>query len=245
LIQMNCQNRARCVFRIVTDVGEGYLFFSEGRVAHAHFRSAVGIRAVAEMLELGTGTFEPCVEEWPSEPDLGLPPDVLLLRAAQELDESKRTSDGSASTSYPVDASTSVTRLPVDSELPSQVSPAARRPTLPAELGLSAFPRSIANLESERVGLGLLTARVTRDGHVVGGSGPPGSAGQRLADAILTTHRHAARAGEALGLGDCRVLYVTGAKQGLLAYEGGAGGISGCLGTAEELARLARDAEPP
>src|SRR5688572_3956235 len=90
LIQMNCQKRTRCVFRIISGEESGYLFFDEGQVLHAEFGKHAGMSAVVEMLSLETGTFEPSERAWPAQPGLKMPADVLLLNAAKLLDEARQ-----------------------------------------------------------------------------------------------------------------------------------------------------------
>jgi hypothetical protein len=91
LIQMNCTSRGRTACRVSSRGLSGQLFFEEGRIVHASFGNAVGIEAVAHMLALGTGSFEACALQWPSEASVDLPGDVLLLYAAQMLDELRRS----------------------------------------------------------------------------------------------------------------------------------------------------------
>lgn len=91
LIQMNGMSRGRAACRVLSWDREGHLFFEDGRVAHASFGDVRGVDAVAHMLALGTGTFEPCALAWPTSPNLNLPADVLLLHAAQRLDDLRRT----------------------------------------------------------------------------------------------------------------------------------------------------------
>jgi uncharacterized protein DUF4388 len=90
LIQMNCTSRGRSSCRVSSRGLSGQLFFEDGRIVHACFGEAVGIEAVAHMLALGTGTFEACALPWPHEASVDLPGDVLLLYAAQMLDELRR-----------------------------------------------------------------------------------------------------------------------------------------------------------
>jgi hypothetical protein len=91
LIQMNCTSRGRSACRVSSRGLSGELFFEDGRIVHASFGKAIGIEAVAHMLALGTGTFEACALPWPREASVDLPGDVLLLHAAQLLDELRRS----------------------------------------------------------------------------------------------------------------------------------------------------------
>ena len=128
LIQMHCTSRGRSACRVSSRGLSGQLFFEDGRIVHAAFGQAIGIEAVAHMLALGTGTFEACALPWPEAASVDLPGDVLLLHAAQLLDELRRSGF----------------RLP-SAPPPSAAQPASGRPpaqpSTPPERGGTRGPR--------------------------------------------------------------------------------------------------------
>src|SRR5262245_17027627 len=66
LIQINCLNRVRGVFRVCSGLEQGYLYFDSGQLVHADFGNAVGLDAVVMMLGLRGGSVEPCERAWPA-----------------------------------------------------------------------------------------------------------------------------------------------------------------------------------
>src|SRR6187399_2098971 len=91
LIQINCLNRVRGVFRVSSGPEQGHLFFSGGMLVHADFgEDAVGLDAVVKMLGLRGGSITPCVRTWPQIASIDMGADALLLNAAQRIDEGER-----------------------------------------------------------------------------------------------------------------------------------------------------------
>jgi hypothetical protein len=87
LVQMECLSRSRRAIRVTTLGNIGYLFFAEGQVVHASTLELDGEAAAREILLWSQGTFEPCERPWPPKPTIAKSWQVLLLEAAQTVDE--------------------------------------------------------------------------------------------------------------------------------------------------------------
>lgn len=242
LIQMSCQNRVRCVFRIVSGDEVGYLFFDDGKVLHAELGARTGMEAMITMLGLDTGTFEPSEREWPAQPSLEMPPDVLLLNAAKHLDEASEQKRREAQPSSRVVKLPSVAAPPRASKgaPPREASPASSEGEPEPQRAASARPKSggaeglasSSNSELPMVHLG-------KDGELVAAKG---QADETLVEATAFAHRLASLAGEALGLGPCRATYLTGPTRAFLAFEAREDAIVGAAGSIDQLAYLAKRA---
>jgi hypothetical protein len=245
LIQMNCQKRSRCVFRIISGEQSGLLFFDDGLVLHATFGNASGIDAVTTMLGLDTGTFEPSDHPWPALPTLKLPADILLLNAAKLLDEAKsaaenRSTPDSQVVKLPSVAPSSRSMAPRSSNLPM---PHAQRraSTSPSRLPPSQSANDSApdSLSPPSGNAGLPMVHLSKTGELIASKG---DAPESLVEATAFTHRLACLAGEALGLGPCRAVYMTNARKGLIVFQARADAVVGAAGAIEPLAYLVKKA---
>lgn len=238
LIQMNCQKRARCVFRIISGERSGYLFFDDGLVLHASFGAQEGLEAVTTMLGLDTGTFEPSEHEWPAEPGLRLPADVLLLNAAKRLDE-QRSSDARMPDSQVVKLPSVTPGTLRNTQRTSPPTSSTQRrgstsPKMPAPAN-DAAPDSL----SPPSGVGLPMVHLSKGGELIASKG---DAPESLVEATAFAHRLACLAGEALGLGPCRAVYMTSQQRGLIVFQARADAVVGATGGLEQLGYLVKKA---
>jgi uncharacterized protein DUF4388 len=244
LIQMNCQKRSRCAFRIISGEQSGYLFFDDGLVLHATFGAEVGMSAVTTMLGLDTGTFEPSQEEWPATPSLKVPADVLLLNAAKLLDEARNSADRRSTPDSQVVKLPSVTpttrSIAPRSSQPAQSTP-RRASTSPSRLppSLSANDSAPDSLSPPSSAGGLPMVHLSKSGDLIASKG---DAPESLVEATAFTHRLACLAGEALGLGPCRAVYMTNAHRGLIVFQARADAVVGATGGLEQLGYLVKKA---
>ena len=89
-VQMECLAGARRAIRVTSGNRIGYLFFSEGTLSHALTPDASGEAAALQILKWRDGSLDQCALH-PDEPArVRRPWQELLLRAAQEQDESNR-----------------------------------------------------------------------------------------------------------------------------------------------------------
>jgi hypothetical protein len=253
LIQINCINRVRGAFRVVSDGATGELFFDAGLLVHAVSGDQVGLDAVVKMLGWMGGSIEPCASAWPSESSIGMGADALLLHAAQRLDERAHAALGRE------DATTKVVRR--------VAWPAAGRGTqntvaavdgaavegaaveIVALGGAAVEPSSDAARAaaeparaSEHSGLALKSA-LSFDGlsrlEVVS-LAPDGNiqrlkagASPELADTAFFCQQLGSLIGEGLGLGGCRALACESAETGIVVFKGRA--IVGARGARRDL----------
>jgi hypothetical protein len=210
LIQINCLNRVRGVFRVCSGRELGHLFFAAGQLVHADFGAAVGLDAVVMMLGLRGGSIEPCERPWPATSTIDMGADALLLSAAQRLDESaERRSDPGR------EVTTKVVRI-------SQDLLAESRPTEPASAGeplgagrTSELP-SLSLPPSERLQR-LAVARVGLDGSI---QKLTSGAATELADTAFYCQKVAGLIGEALALGACQALALESDEEGIVVFRG-------------------------
>lgn len=146
LVQLECLARTTQVVRVVSGDEVGYLYFQSGDIVHAMSSDAVGEPAALEILGWDRGSFEPCNAGWPSAATISRPWQALLLVAATQRDESRRstvvdfprertssamnakTSAGSSSSPPPkVTLSRGVTPQPVQSQQAQSGSHASLR----------------------------------------------------------------------------------------------------------------------
>jgi hypothetical protein len=207
LIQINCMNRVRGVFRLTSGERVGYLFFSDGRLFHAELGAAVGLDAVVQMLALRGGSIEPCAAPWPAQSSIDMGADALLLHAAQRLDERQlevtQSRDG---------ATTKVVRRVVeparDGATTERFESAFPPPSNPAPQALGAPSREelaglqVAQLDEAGV-IQLLKGGATSD----------------LADTAFFARSIATHVGEALGLGPCRALALEGPRESVVVFK--------------------------
>ncbi|HMJ16693.1 MAG TPA: DUF4388 domain-containing protein [Polyangiaceae bacterium] len=90
LIQMECLAQSSSVFRVTSDNKVGYLYFRGGQLVHAWTGEHTGEAAVLEILKWHNGTFDPCSVQFPEAPSIRTSWQHLLLRSAQNRDESGR-----------------------------------------------------------------------------------------------------------------------------------------------------------
>jgi hypothetical protein len=223
LIQINCLNRVRGVFRVSSGLEQGHLFFSGGQLVHADFGDeAVGLDAVVQMLGLRGGSITPCVRSWPEVASIDMGADALLLSAAQRIDEGDRGISGRS------DVTTKVVRRARPADAGPQADLAA--PELadepfelepePFEAAAPAHERAAAGLPAsepaERL-VRLAVAQLALDGSIQ--KLTPG-ANPELADTAFFCQRVAALIGEELGLGECRALSFEADVEGIVVFQG-------------------------
>jgi Domain of unknown function (DUF4388) len=220
LIQINCCNRVRGVFRVRSGSQEGHLFFAAGQLVHADFGAAVGLDAVMMMLSLRGGSVEPCERKWPATSTIDMGADALLLTAAQRLDERKeRRSD-------PVrEVTTKVVRISQDFFHGSRPSEPA---CPPGESRTSDVP-SLSLPPSEGL-LRLAVARVGLDGSI---QKLMSGAAADLADTAFYCQQVADLIGEAIALGPCQGLALESDEEGIVVFRGRS--IVGVRGSLEDL----------
>jgi hypothetical protein len=227
LIQINCLNRVRGVFRVCSGLEEGHLFFSGGQLVHADFGDeAVGLDAVVQMLGLRGGSITPCVRSWPEVASIDMGADALLLNAAQRIDEGDRGSSGRA------EVTTKVVRRALPSELerrqevveledeiehdPFDLSPEPERLAAPASERQREPGAVPASEPAERL-VRLAVAQLAIDGSIqklTSGANP------ELADTAFFCQRVAGLIGEELGLGECRALSFEAEAEGIVVFQG-------------------------
>lgn len=240
LIQMNCQKRTRCAFRIISGERSGSLFFDDGLVLHATFGEQEGLEAVTTMLGLDTGTFEPSEQEWPVAPGLRLPADVLLLNAAKRLDEQRSNEARTTPDSQVVKLPSVAPGTLRNTQRSSQPAPSTQRrgssspSKMPAPAN-DAAPDSLTPPSS----VGLPMVHLSKTGELIASKG---DAPESLVEATAFTHRLACLAGEALGLGPCRAVYMTSAQRGLVVFQARADAVVGATGGLEQLGYLVKKA---
>jgi uncharacterized protein DUF4388 len=244
LIQMNCQKRSRCVFRIISGEQSGYLFFDDGLVLHATFGAETGMDAVTSMLGLDTGTFEPSDLEWPATGSLKLPADVLLLTAAKRLDEARSAAERQST------PDSAVVKLPSMAPSTLRNGPRSNHPTPQMQRRASAAPSKLPpsvsandsapdSLSPPSSGVSLPMVHLSKTGDLIASKG---EASESLVEATAFTHRLACLAGEALGLGPCRAIYMTNVQRGLIVFQARADAVVGATGSLEQLGYLVKKA---
>lgn len=217
LIQINCLNRVRGVFRVCSGVEEGHLFFAEGQLVHAEFEGAVGLDAVVMMLGLRGGSIEPCARPWPALSTIDMGADALLLSAAQRLDESgERRSDPGRELTTKVVRRAQLSASDEQDVLASAASD-------PSELASLSAPPS-AGLQR------LALAQVSLEGTI---QKLRGGASAELADTAFYSQQVAGLIGEALGLGVCQALAFEGRDESIVIFRGRS--ITGVRGSNADL----------
>jgi hypothetical protein len=223
LIQINCLNRVRGVFRVCSGMEEGHLFFAAGQLVHADFGDAVGLDAVVVMLGLRGGSIEPCERKWPATSTIDMGADALLLSAAQRLDESneQRAHPGRELTTKVVRISQDLLQGSRPSEWPEPSDARAERRSSEVS-GLSLPP-------SEGL-LRLAVARVGFDGSI---QKLTSGASADLADTTFYCQKVAGLIGEALALGPCQALALESEVEGIVIFRGRS--LVGVRGTMADL----------
>lgn len=89
-VQMECLAGARRAIRVTSGNKIGYLFFSEGTLSHALTPDASGEAAALQILKWRDGSLDQCALHPDEAARVRRPWQELLLRAAQEQDESNR-----------------------------------------------------------------------------------------------------------------------------------------------------------
>jgi hypothetical protein len=208
LIQINCLNRIRGAFRVSSGVHRGHLFFEQGQLIHADFGAVTGLDAVVQMLGWRGGSIEPCVQPWPKQSTIDMGADVLLLRAAQRLDEAARADTGPEATTKVV------RRAPWPAELLPTPALAENEERIASE---GAERPSLASaLAGERISH-LQVARVTLDGTI---QQLKAGASTELADTAFFCQRMASMIGETLELGECRAVSLEGPRESIVVFRG-------------------------
>jgi hypothetical protein len=200
LIQINCLNRVRGVFRVCSGGEQGHLFFAAGQLVHADFGDAIGLDAVVVMLGLRGGSIEPCERPWPDLTSIDMGADALLLTAAQRLDDERRPDRGR-------DLTTKVVRIaPQDRHAAARPSEAPRASDVPR---FSLPP-------SERLSR-LAVAQVGLDGSI---QQLKAGAAADLADTAFYCQKVAGLIGEALALGPCQAICFESLDEGIVIFRG-------------------------
>jgi hypothetical protein len=207
LIQINCLNRVRGVFRVCSGMEVGHLFFAAGQLVHADLGAAVGLDAVVMMLGLRGGSIEPCNAQWPATSTIDMGADALLLTAAQRLDESN------ARRSDPREITTKVVRI--SQELLNGARPSEAPHEAPEEPRTSDVPFS--SLTPAEGLLRLAVARVGLDGNI---QKLTSGAATDLADTAFYCQQVADLIGEALALGPCQGLALEADEEGIVVFRG-------------------------
>jgi hypothetical protein len=240
LIQINCINRVRGVFRVTSGDGTGHLYFDAGLLVHAASGDQIGLDAVVKMLGWTGGSIEPCALPWPAESSIGMGADALLLHAAQRIDERTQSALGRD------DLTTKVVRRvnwPVDAvpPEPGMAEPEAAAAVAPTALAAEPGPHEPVRA-SDHSGLALKSAlsfdglsrlevvSVAADGNIVqlkAGASPD------LADTAFFCQQLGSLIGEGLGLGSCRALACESGDQGIVVFKGRA--IVGVRGSRRDL----------
>lgn len=226
LIQINCLNRVRGVFRVSSGREQGHLFFSGGMLVHADFgEEAVGLDAVVQMLGLRGGSITPCVRTWPQVASIDMGADALLLTAAQRIDESER---GRAEVTTKVVRRATEPRseletldLGLEIERDLEVEP-FELAVDPCELAAETperlrEPAGVPASEPAERLVRLAVAQLALDGSIqklTTGASP------ELADTAFYCQRVAALVGEGLGLGECRALSFEAEAEGIVVFQG-------------------------
>ena len=87
LVQMECTRATHGCMQVTSEGRMGYLYFDAGQIVHARYASAIGERALFEMLRWSGGEVTPIERPWPTRATIQQGWQNLLLRAAQEQDE--------------------------------------------------------------------------------------------------------------------------------------------------------------
>jgi hypothetical protein len=205
LIQINCLNRVRGVFRVCSGADEGHLFFANGQLVHADFDGAVGLDAVVKMLGLRGGSIEPCDRQWPAISTIDMGADALLLTAAQRLDEAgeRRTDPGR-------DLTTKVVRRAHLEPTEDEDFPSAQQPEEVSGVS-SVSPPASSGLQH------LAMAQVGFDGTI---QRLRCGASAELADTAFYSQQVAGLIGDALGLGRCQAIAFEGTDESIIIFRG-------------------------
>ncbi|MEO8182260.1 MAG: DUF4388 domain-containing protein [Deltaproteobacteria bacterium] len=210
LVQINCLNRVRGVFRVRSGLAEGHLFFAAGQLVHADFGAAIGLDAVVVMLGLRGGSIEPCERPWPATSTIDMGADALLLTAAQRLDESleRRFDPGR-------EVTTKVVRISQELLSGARPSESADSSAAPAEGPNNLVPGP--SLPPSEALLRLAVARVGLDGSI---QKLTSGAAADLADTAFYCQQVAELIGDALGLGPCEALALESDEEGIIVFRG-------------------------
>jgi hypothetical protein len=84
---MECTRGTHGSVQVTSDGRMGYLYFDAGQIVHARYGGAIGERALFEMLRWRGGDVTPVERAWPTRATIQQSWQNLLLRAAQEQDE--------------------------------------------------------------------------------------------------------------------------------------------------------------
>jgi len=94
LVQLECHARSRLVVHVQGEGGSGFLYFAEGRIAHAVTAQATGEAAALEILGWTKGSFQICDRSWPAAPTIETPCQALILEAAKRRDDADAGASG-------------------------------------------------------------------------------------------------------------------------------------------------------
>lgn len=217
LVQLHCQKQTRSVFRVFSEGQEGFLFFEHGQVHHAELDDLEGLSAVAELLQLQTGSFEPCSRPWPERGSLGMSAEALLLNAAKCIDEGLVSSTRvSLSAGTPEARSVSLGS--------SNGSPGANHVPRPAARSSSSGLGGAEHAGTE--------VQLSRVGEMVTFLGEEAEV---VAEVVAFGARLASLAGDALGLGDCISFSIADSSQALVVHQNSDGGIAARKGSHAEV----------
>jgi hypothetical protein len=205
LVQLQCLSGSTSVARVSSGDDIGYLYFRDGRVVHAMSPSNIGEEAAMEMLSWSFGAFEVCNAGWPEKESLHGTFQGLLLRAAQQRDESSHRN----LLRFPRPAGTPAVVDAAAAEPYDLVPDSRRRPTT-SSTPPSAGPRVQAVVRLDANGV-TLTAK--------------GNGANELADASALSVELARLIGEALALEELVAIEALTTRQRTLVIRERPGGL--------------------
>jgi hypothetical protein len=170
LIQMVCARRARLSVRVKSQGREGLLYFDDGRVVHAVAPGMLGEAALLAMLDWAGGELTPCERPWPLTHSIHGSTESLLLRAAHQQDQARRSERGDepSSVTKTRDAARRLEVVPSASEVRvSELGHSTAAQAVRASVRVSPNGEVLAT-EGDVAMFGELVAYVTRLGTVVG-----------------------------------------------------------------------------
>jgi predicted regulator of Ras-like GTPase activity (Roadblock/LC7/MglB family) len=231
LIQLNCQNRVSGSFRISSAGSDAYLFFEDGRVAYAELGSLSGLDAVASMLSLRGGVIEPCTKPFPTRDRLDIAADVLLLRAAQRLDESAQSGDRAPEVTTRVVRRVRASTLEQSTLEQSTLHATPANDSVPPEAGAGPSDATApARGELKRLVSALGVVQLGDDGRVLL---LKHGASEELADTAFFVYRMGGLIAETLRLEACKAVYLHNDDIGLVVFKGKS--VVGARGKVSEL----------
>jgi hypothetical protein len=232
LIQMHARAEQPQTYRIEGGEVPGYLCLQAGRILSVSYGTCAGLEALAQLLSIECGTFEPCDRPPPDPAPFALAVEVALLRAAVLQDERPVPDEPLEA---PLARYETLPRLPV-------LPPPALPPKIPRLAATS--ERAAANKPqpplAERDDLPMV--RLSADGQVVAVQGRPE---ERLVDATAYARRVAAALGELRSWGAPASVWIGGGTRAFLVWQARLGATLGATGDSARVERLRNTARQP